>query len=121
MAAKAKPAPKTSFQWNGATIGVRDLTIADGVRITRLMTRANGGAPADSDDPRFMTMYTFAEFQIAAAIEGASPVPHVNAETSTDEEIEAALTAWESLPLKFGTRWREAYNASQDSDDDPNG
>lgn len=109
-------ARKDSFTWNGATIGVRDLTIADDLRVTALARRAVGGE-LNQDDPEFVLVYNFAEFMVAADVQGEAPLALVD-EHSTDEAIAAALNAWRGLPRKFGRKWLMASNAA--GDDDPN-
>lgn len=110
-------ARKDSFTWNGATVGVRELTIADDLRVTALARRAMGGE-LNQDDPEFVLVYGFAEFMIAADIKGDAPLPLVD-EVSTDGEIADALDAWRNLPRKFGRKWLMASNAAN-ADDDPN-
>lgn len=100
---------ENSFTWGNATIGVqRDLTVDDDERIYDLMGRL------DERDGSARKRYTFAEFMIAAQIDGEPPLPLVD-EQSADEDIAASWQAWGKLPRGFLRQWRVL--SSEDSAD----
>lgn len=99
------------FEHGGATIRARELTIADDDRIGDLMARL------DEHSGSQVTRYRFAEFMLAADIDGEPPLPLVD-EHSTDAAIAGSFTAWGKLPRKFGQRWQQELN-TEDADPKP--
>jgi hypothetical protein len=89
-----------SFEFKGATITARELTIAEDDQINRLfavVAKIEPGATASGAQ-------AFCEFQIAAEIEGDFFIPRV---THQDEQetIAEAWRAWRKAPRRLLTLW----------------
>lgn len=86
-----------SFTWGKATITARALTIGDEEVMARLQSKLPG-------ETLMMTLEPFAEFMVAASIEGEPPLPMVTA-VSPDSEVQASYVAWGGLPRAFKRQW----------------
>lgn len=85
------------FQFNGATISARELTIkedADLVIIARQL----------DPDVKIMHLW-FAEYELSAEVSGKEPISRIGVTSSTDA-IRSAYAEWEKLPRRFRTQWR---------------
>lgn len=86
------------FEWKGATISARPLTIADEEDIGLLMEKLKDAGAAGG-------RYRFAEFMIGAIVgTGTPPVPMVNVRSDPDA-IRASYETWRTLPRAFGQKW----------------
>lgn len=88
-----------SFEYGGAVITARELSIEDDDNIARLINKLPDGAIVNSGTP-------FMEFMVGAEIKGDSPVSRIDAD-STPEEVAAAYAAWRKLPRSFLKRWKQ--------------
>ena len=107
-------ATESSFTWKGAVIRVKALTIGDEEDVTALMLRV----PDVEAEGNTAGVYAFAEFNVAAEVDGDLNYPFVSA-ASSDKEIDAARAAWRALPRGFLHKWRAALRATEDGSDDP--
>lgn len=97
------------FEYQGATISARELSIEEDDQIVRLTSKLPDGAIVNSGTP-------FMEFMVGAVIEkGNSPVPIISAD-STPEEVAEAYAAWRKLPRRFLKLWKQEV-ANADSPD----
>lgn len=98
-----------TFQWGDATVGVRELSIADEDEITALMLRLG------SDSDNASGKYGWAEFNVAAEVTGELPFALVTRHDSA-KDIQAAWAAWRAMPRRFVQRWRGILNSGDDAD-----
>lgn len=89
------------FEYNGASITARELTIADDDAITAFFQPIAATFPQAST----LSVVRFGEFMLAAQIEGEPPLSMVK---PTDEPalVSAAYAAWLKLPRRFALLWR---------------
>lgn len=97
------------FQYNGATITARELTIADDDAIGSVILSAIAEAYPQA---RMGTVTGFGTFVFGAVIDGEPPFPMVTA-NSTPTDIVAAYAAWLKLPRSFARNWREALDEAE--------
>jgi hypothetical protein len=86
------------FEYEGAKISARTLTIGDDETIAVLQGRLTIGT-------RLYSAVQYFEFVLGAQIDGDSPVPLVT-EASSEAEVMAGLEAWKALPRRFLNQWR---------------
>lgn len=98
------------FEYNGAKISARALTIADDNEIDLLCFRLG-------DDTSLYNAQKWAEFLVAAEVDGENPVPYATSK-STPEEARHSFATWSKLPRSFGKRWQAEL---RDADTDPKG
>lgn len=99
-----------SFEWLGATISANaDLTIGDEDRINTLLYKlpeatilANG--------------YRFAEFMIAAQIDGEIDGLPMVTDGDDKKTIAASFEAWRTLPRKFGKQWQGVLSEAESAE-----
>lgn len=96
-----------SFTFKGATFSARSLTIADDNEIDLLCFRLG-------DDTNMYNAQKWAEFVVAAQVEGENPVPYVTS-GSTPEEARYSFKAWVSLPRSFMQSWRAELRSAEGS------
>lgn len=97
-----------SFTWGKATISANDdLTIADESRIASL-------ANALPEEIEFIQRYRFAEFMVAAEVEG-DDIDGLDLVTVHDEPevIAASFSQWSKMKRRFGTLWAVALNEAE--------
>lgn len=108
-----------AFEWDDATISMKELTIGDEDRIGALMSKISTGTLGGR--------YTFAEFMIGANVKrldlggmlSDAPVTMVT-EHDKPEDIEAAWQEWRNLPRKFAQLWRKEVEAADGGGDEKN-
>lgn len=93
------------FQYKGATISARTLTIEDGDGIEALVMRLYDQTPVNKAQP-------WAEFMVGSVIEGNPPLPIIDASVTT-EEARLSYAAWRKLELGFAQSWAREYRAKQ--------
>lgn len=96
------------FEFGGATISARELSIEDDDQIARITNKLPDGAIVKSGTP-------FMEFMVGAQVTGEFPVPFISAD-STEDAIAVAYAAWRKLPRSFQNRWKQEV-ARADSPD----
>lgn len=94
------------FKYNGCTISARALTIADDDAATEIGMMAR----PTPESPYQVRHQTFAEFQVAAQIDGEWPIPHVT-EKDDAATVQAAYAAWRDLPRTFPRLWVKELDA----------
>jgi hypothetical protein len=94
-----------AFEWNGATISAKAMTIGDEEKLGTLVGKLTG-TPSGR--------YRFAEFQAAALIDGDSPVRLLR-EDDPAELCQAAYEEWRKLPRKFLALWTETLNGVENA------
>lgn len=95
-----------SFEFKGATISARELTIEDEDRITALMLML------PSDESSATVRYRFAEFMVGAQIEGAFDLPIITIATPKPD-ILAAFQQWRKLPRRIVREWQAEVVAAE--------
>lgn len=96
-----------SFTFKAATISARALTIADDNEIDLLCFRLG-------DDTNMYNAQKWAEFVVAAQVDGNNPVPFASSK-STPEEARYSFRAWVSLPRSFMQSWRSELRSAEGS------
>lgn len=96
------------FEYNGAKITARELTIADDDALVGFYEPVAVNHPQAS----VLSVNRFAEFMQAAQIEGEPPIPMVTARSEA-EVIGAAYEAWLKLPRWFAVSWRGELNDAE--------
>ncbi len=94
-----------SFQYKGATINARPLTIGDDNEIDLLCFRLG-------DETSLYNAQKWAEFVVGAEVDGENPVPFASSK-STPDEARASYAAWSKLPRSFVQNWKAELRSAE--------
>lgn len=86
------------FEYKGAKISARPLTIGDDNEIDLLCFRLN-------DETDLYNAQKWAEFVVGAVVDGENPVPFVTSKSAT-EEARHSFAVWEQLPRPVIQKWK---------------
>lgn len=88
-----------SFQYNGATISVGELTIGQAEDAADLARIVIGGGK----EVKARHIW-FGQYHVAAQVDGVEPIARVSL-ADDEKTIRAAYQAWRSLPDSFSDAW----------------
>lgn len=88
-----------AFEFQGATIRAREMTIGDEEDAGDICEKLAGGSDYK------MRQYWFAQYHVSADVEGDEPFPRIDAGTSA-ADIKAAYAEWRKLPISFRDLWK---------------
>lgn len=94
-----------SFEFNGATIRAKELTVEDEDRIQTIMLLL-------PNDIGVTVRYRFAEFMAGAVVEGKFELPMITV-ASPKAEIEASFEVWRKLPRRIVREWQAEVVAAE--------
>ncbi len=93
------------FEYKGAKITARLLTIGDDNEIDLLCFRLG-------DDTSMYNAQKWAEYLVAAEVDGENPVPFASSKSAPDE-ARHSFAAWSKLPRSFGKQWAREMQATE--------
>lgn len=93
------------FEYKEAKITARPLTIADDNEIDLLCFRLG-------DDTSMYNAQKWAEYLVAAEVDGENPVPFASSK-STPEEARLSFAAWSKLPRSFAKQWAREMQVAE--------